>query len=259
MSIVIEQKVGSTRVLQLNHRKSTNPFSEELEDGIKAALARAEDDDSVRAVVVTGGISRSFSAGGDFNEVKNLTGGADVDRWIDRVMDLYTAALKVNKPTIAAIDGFAVGMGFQFAMMFDWRVMAEGAEFHMPELKHGIGCSVGGAILSNVLSLNATRQIIFECEGIDAARALHYGLVDEVVPQAELMARALSVAEKMGNYPEVAFRNTKKSVVENLRQVLCRTAEESKQVHRAAFAARAMQTHFQRILGDGAYAENVAL
>lgn len=258
MNIVLEQNLGAIRILQLNHRKNTNPFSEEMETAIKAALARAEDDSSVRAIVVTGGVGRSFSAGGDFGEVKKLTGGADVDQWIDRVTDLYTAALKVSKPTIAAIDGFAIGMGFQFAMMFDWKVMAEGAEFRMPELKHGIGCSVGGAILSNMLSLNTARQIIFECESIHAQRALHYGLVDEVVPQSELMARAIVVAEKMGNYPEVAFRNTKRSVVKNFCQVLCHTAEESKKVHRAAFAAGAMQSHFQRILSNGDSAENAA-
>jgi carboxymethylproline synthase len=102
-----------------------------------------------------------------------------------------------------------------------------------------------------VLSLNATREIIYNCEGIDAERALHYGLVNEIVPQAELMPKAIAIAEKMGNYPEVAFRNTKRSVVSDLVQVLRRTAEESKKVHRAAFAARAMQAHFHHIIGDG--------
>src|SRR4029078_9600954 len=99
----------------------------------------------VKAVVMTGGVGRSFSAGGDFNEVKNLSGGGDVDRWIDRVTELYVHALRVDKPTVAAIDKYAIGMGFQFALMFDQRVLTEGAEFRMPEARHGIGRSLGAA------------------------------------------------------------------------------------------------------------------
>jgi carboxymethylproline synthase len=251
MGIVIEETIGSVRILQLNHRKSTNPFSEDLEEGIKAALSRAQLDPKIRSVVVTGGNNRSFSAGGDFSEVKNLATNAAVDRWIDRVTELYASALKVDKPTVAAIDGFAIGMGFQFAMMFDWRVMARGAEFQMPELKYGIGCSVGGAILSKLFSLNVTRQIIYACDGIDAERALSYGLVDEIVPPGEAFSQALKMAGKLSDYPDVAFRATKRAVVADLLQTLYQSAEESKKVHRAAFAARAMQSHFNRILGAG--------
>ncbi len=251
MGIVLETTIGSVRILQLNHRKPTNPFSEDLEEGIKAALSRAQQDDNIRSVVVAGGNNRFFSAGGDFNEVKNLSTNAAVDRWIDRVTELYAAALRVDKPTVAAIDGFAIGMGFQFAMMFDWRVMAEGAEFQMPELKYGIGCSVGGAILSKVLSLNVTRQIIYACDGINAERALSYGLADELAPPGQAFPQALRRAEKFGDYPDVAFRATKRAVVADLLKSLYQSAEESKKVHRAAFAARAMQSHFHRILGTG--------
>jgi carboxymethylproline synthase len=251
MTIVIEETIGSVRVLRLNHRKPTNPFSEELEEGIKSVLARAQSDAKIRSVVVTGGDDRSFSAGGDFNEVKNLATNAAVDRWIDRVTDLYASALKVDKPTVAAVDGFAIGMGFQFAMMFDWRVMARGAEFQMPELKYGIGCSVGGAILSKLFSLNVTRQIIYACDSIDAERALSCGIVDELAPSGGALPQAVKVAKKLGDYPDVAFRATKRAVVADLLQTLYQSAEESKKVHRAAFAARAMQAHYHRILGDG--------
>jgi len=253
MELVNETTVAGTRVIEMAHPTGSNPFGVELEDQVKAALRRAETDASVKAVVMTGGVGRSFSAGGDFNEVKNLSGGDDVDRWIDRVTDLYVHALRVDKPTVAAIDKYAIGMGFQFALMFDQRVLTEGAEFRMPELKHGIGCSVGAAILSALVSRNVARQIVLTAQTIGAAKALEYGIANEIVALPILIERALALAAEMASYPEVAFRNTKRSLVAPLIKTLLETAEESKRVHRAAFAARAMQTHFRRVLGDAKY------
>lgn len=257
MDLIAETKMGGTLLIEMTHPTGANPFGVELEDQIKAALHRAQVDPQVQAVVVTGGVGRSFSTGGDFNEVKNLSGGEDVDRWIDRVTALYVSALHVDKPTVAAIDGFAIGMGFQFALMFDHRVMAEQAEFRMPELRHGIGCSMGAAILSGLVSRNVAREIVFACENIEPPKALAYGIVNEVTPAAELIPRALAAATRLASYPEVAFRSTKRSLVAPLIRMLHETAGESKEVHRAAFAARAMQAHFQRVLGDHKYAAPV--
>ncbi|WP_448208539.1 enoyl-CoA hydratase/isomerase family protein [Azospirillum sp. sgz302134] len=250
MSLVIETDAAGIRVIELNHPSRHNPFNERLENDVKAALGRANDDPGVRGVVVTGRAGKSFSAGGDFNEVKNLTGGEDVDRWIDRVTDLYVAALKVDKPMVAAIDGYAIGIGFQFSMMFDWRIMTDGAEFRMPELKHGIGCSMGAAILEHVFSYNVTQDIIYACEPIGPEKALDYRLVREVVRREDLVPRAIGIATMLADYPVTPFRNTKRGLVKGLMETLHRTAEHSKQVHRASFAAKSSQRHFKNILGE---------
>jgi carboxymethylproline synthase len=250
MSTVIERDAGGVRVIELNHANRHNPFSERLEDDIKAALARANGDERVKAVVVCGHDGSSFSAGGDFNEVKNFTGGSDTDRWIDRVTDLYASVLRVEKPTVAAIEGYAIGMGFQFAMMFDWRIMSRAAEFQMPELKHGIGCSVGGTILGHVLSYNVMRDIVFACEPIGPEKALSYQLVREVTASENLVPRAIEVANVLASYPTVPFANTKRTIVAGLMTALYDSAAASKSVHRAAFSARSSQRHFKTILGD---------
>jgi carboxymethylproline synthase len=237
------------RIITLNHPNKHNPFNEELENSIKAALGEADADASVRALVVTGGQGRSFSAGGDFNEVKQLSGGSDVDRWIDRIMDLYTSVLCVSKPTIAAVDGFAIGMGFQFSLMFDWRTASSTSEFRMPELKHGIGCSVGGALLRYMVGFSSMQRIIYECNSISALQAQHYGFVNNIVDQSDLLSAAIDTGRMLAAYPEVSFKATKKAVGSELLDILSKSAAASKEVHRAAFADHCAQHHFANILG----------
>jgi carboxymethylproline synthase len=250
MSTVIERHVGNIRVIEFDHPNKHNPFSEVHENNIKAAFRRANADPTIKGVVVTGHDGRSFSAGGDFNEVKNLRGGDEVDRWIDRVVDLYASALRVEKPMIAAISGYAIGMGFQLAMMFDWRIMSATAEFRMPELKHGIACTVGATILEEVLGHTTAQEIIYACETIGPEKALEYRLVKEVTAQGLLVARAIEVAQMLAAYPEVPFVNTKRSVTSRMLDCLHRAAVASKTAHRAAFAARSSQAHFKNILGE---------
>ncbi|ALK34957.1 enoyl-CoA hydratase/isomerase family protein [Burkholderia plantarii] len=237
------------RVITLDHESRNNPFSAAMEDSIRRALREADQDDTVGAIVVTGGEGRSFSAGGDFNEVKNLTGGDDVDRWIDRVTELYAAVLRVSKPTVAAVDHYAIGMGFQFALMFDWRVVATRAEFRMPELRHGIGCSMGGTILNYVVGFSTMQKIIYECDGIPAARARDFGFVNELVEPPLLLARAKAVARQLAGYPRASWRATKVAVGQGLLDLLHETADRSKAVHRVAFTDRSAQQHFARVLG----------
>jgi carboxymethylproline synthase len=250
MSLVIESNVGCVRVVTLSHQNRNNPFSEDLENSIKRALADANADASVKAIVVTGGPNRSFSAGGDFNEVRQLRGGEEVDRWIDRVTDLYLSVLRVDKPTVAAIDGYAIGMGFQFSMMFDWRVAASTAEFRMPELRHGIGCSVGVAILQHAIGYTAMQEIVFACEGIPAEKAARYGIINQLTGADHLLEEAIARANTLAEYPQVPYRATKHTIVSGMREVLLRSAQSSKEVHRAAFSSRSPHAHFDRILGN---------
>ncbi|MDA0574071.1 enoyl-CoA hydratase/isomerase family protein [Burkholderia gladioli] len=237
------------RVITLAHQSRNNPFSAALEADIRRALRDADQNETVRAIVVTGGEGRSFSAGGDFNEVKNLTGGDDVDRWIDRVTELYASVLRVSKPTVAAVDNYAIGMGFQFSLMFDWRVVSTQAEFRMPELRHGIGCSMGGTILGYVLGFSAMQKIIYECDGISAVRARELGFVNEVIEPEQLLVRAKDVARQLAAYPRASYRATKQAVGQGLLDLLYETAGKSKAVHRVAFTDRSAQKHFARVLG----------
>jgi carboxymethylproline synthase len=250
MSLVLERDVRNVRVITLNHSSPMNPFSCELEDSIKTALARANGDEAVSAIVVTGGAKRAFSVGGDFNEVKLMKGGSEVDCWIDRITELYSSVLFIDKPTVAAIDGYAIGMGFQFALMFDWRQAATSAEFRMPELRHGIGCSVGSAILQHAIGYTAMQEIVFACEPITADEAKAYGIVNRLSTPSELLGDAIARAEDMAAFPQVPYQATKRTIVHSMRNVLLQSADASKHVHKAAFASRSPHAHFARVLGE---------
>ena len=244
-----ENQSENIRLITLDAPNRHNPFSFSLETAIKEAMARAEKDESVRAIILYGGKSRSFSAGGDFNEVKNLKGDTEIEEWIDRVIDLYLSVLNVSKPTIAAVDGYAIGMGFQFSLMFDQRIMSSTAEYIMPELRHGIGCSVGAAILTHTHSFSIMQEIVYQCRNLNAQDCLSYGLVNGIVSSDTLLDKALCIAKNMSEYPKSAFSNTKKAANKSFIEMLEKTRASSKSVHKAAFQSRDAQRHFENILG----------
>lgn len=247
--MIIEQDIDNVRLITLNAPNEHNPFCLSLEVAVKDALKRADQDNSVSAIVVYGGNGRSFSAGGNFNEIKNLNTDNEIENWVDRVIDLYQSVLKVGKPTVAAIDGHAIGMGFQFALMFDQRVMASTAIFCMPELLHGIGCSVGAAILRHTHTVSTMKQIIYQCRKLNAFECEKYQIVDKIVVTENLLHEAIAIAGKMGNYPQTAFKNTKQTVNQPFLKLLEEIRDSSKSVHKAAFLARDAQKHFNNILG----------
>ena len=248
--LVIETLTDGILIIQLNHSNPHNPFNKQLESDLKEALRNGESDDRIRAIVVTGGQSdRSFSAGGDFNEVKMLKGGPEVDAWIDRVIDLYITALLVTKPTVAAVNNHAIGIGFQLALMFDWRVGSHHSMFAMNELKNGISCTLGACILERVLGRNVMTELIIGCERVSAEEAKGLKILNEIVQQEHLLTAAISAATKLSAYPDTSYRNTKKSANSNFVQDLKNVAEASKQAHRVAFASGANLQHFKSILG----------
>ncbi|EQB99267.1 carbapenem biosynthesis protein CpmB [Photorhabdus temperata subsp. temperata M1021] len=190
-----------------------------------------------------------FLSGGDFNEVKNLS-GESVETWIDRVIDLYCTVLKVNKPTVAAVDGYAIGMGFQFSLMFDQRVMSNEAKFIMPELKHGIGCSVGAAILGFTHGHNLMRKIVFECEELSSEVCVKYNIANQVTDKEILLETAIELANSLAKYPKTAYSNTKKFMNKKFIEILEESRKESKLVHKNSFGSRDSQHHFKKVLGE---------
>lgn len=240
---------GPVRVITFNHKSTSNPFSHEMQLAVTEAARDVSCDDSVGAVVFTGGAGRLFSAGGDFNEVKLIQSVEDVDRWIDTFMDMYLALLQIPKPTLAAIEGHAIGIGLQVALMLDWRVMSDSAKISMPELRHGIGGSVGGAILTALYGAESARETMLGALEFNADEALQRRLVQKVVPHDQLMEKTMAFAHDRATFPTAAYKNSKKAINNSLECALRDSITTSKQVHRAAFQEKAMSSHLEDILG----------
>lgn len=169
-----------------------NALSREVRDGLSAAFANFEDDDTARVAVLTGAGDRAFCAGGDLRDM-TATGLAKVPR---DYIPLPGRNMTVDKPWMVAVNGVAAGGGVLYTALADLAVAAENARFVMPEAALG-----RGAPWSVPMSSQVSRKVWFEMavtgEPVDAQRAQAIGLLNDVVPGDRLMARAYELAAKI--------------------------------------------------------------
>lgn len=208
MSIIATDQ-DNIRLLTFNHEKPTNPFSFEMMRSLMEHMHETDRDDDVQAVVLYGGEGRSFSAGGDFKQVIEVGTRDEVTAMLHLIIDVYVSILSVNKPVIAAIDGHAIGFGFQIACLTDYRLATEASKFFMPELKNGIACTLGGVILEYMLGRKIMMDICYDCEKLDIHDCERWGLVNKLV-QDDLLGQAYEKARQYGSYPNETFRSTKR-------------------------------------------------
>src|SRR3954463_14167110 len=176
----------------------------ELEQASRAPSA----DPEVRCVIVTGA-DPAFCSGDDVGEI--MAGPKPVSRAPLPVVYTATpaaiAALECDKPVIAAVNGAAVGWGMELALFADIRIASEKARFGELFVKRGLTCDVGGFYrLPAVVGPAKAAELLFTGDIIDAAEALHIGLVREVAPHAELMDRARALAGRIAANPPLALR-----------------------------------------------------
>lgn len=249
-NLTIERLKNHVLIIQFNHPHYNNPFSQALLETVLHAIRKAEKNSDVKAVIVTGGLNRSFSVGGDFHEVKNFEGNEDVERWLDKIIDLYVGLLQLSKPLIAAIDGYAIGIGFQIALTCDVRIGTDQCKFSMPELKHGIACTLGQYMLEKELGRSKMMRIVYGCETISAEQCLEIGILNKITSRENLLHDAHTTAEKLSGYPTVAMSSTKKVINEGYIRGLLQIAEHTKAAHKAAFKAGHVQEVMKRIVGE---------
>ena len=206
-------------------------------------LAEYAEDDELRCCIVTGAGSRAFSAGGDLrNTDGGGMGGGALSVWNSQPLNIVSG-LEIWKPIIAAINGYAVGAGCMLALACDIRIASENASFSIPEIKLGFPSGMGAPQrLPRLIPFGAALEMLLTGDRIDAQQALQWGLVNRVVPQAELMDTALDLASRIAANPplvvrslkEMAYRSREMSLKEGLRMsaligVLGRNTEDAKE------------------------------
>jgi len=195
VSLVDVERRGAVEVLRLN-RPPVNALGRELLDALFHAAEEAGRDPSARAVVITGG-TRAFSAGADVRELAELAeGGArEFIQHGQRVMDELA---RLNRPTVAAIEGYCLGGGLELALACHVRIAASGAELGLPEIKLGILPGFGGTqrLPRLVGSANAL-ELMLTGDSIAPERALAIGLVSRVVASGEALQAAVELATRI--------------------------------------------------------------
>lgn len=207
---------GSIAVLTLNDHPRRNAMSLEMMDALWLAKEEIEAREEIRVVVVTGN-GESFSAGGNVHDMVDRKGIFDSEdpAWardvnLQRVHQIPRAIYGISAPTIAAVNGYAMGGGCDLALMCDIRIAAESSRFSESFLRVGLLPGDGGAwFLPRVVGLARAMEMALTSEVLDAGQAQRVGLVSRVVPDTELMAVAMDVARTIAKQPPNAARMTK--------------------------------------------------
>jgi enoyl-CoA hydratase/carnithine racemase len=210
---VLAEDRGAVRLLTLNRPKQLNAINSALSAGLKAALSAADADDSVAAVVLTGS-ERAFSAGADMKEAQ--THGDRSHRATVQASSgstaLYEAIMGIDKPVIAAVTGYALGGGCALVMASDLVVAGENAILGYPEVKRGLAATAVSPTLVAQIGRKWASELLLLCENISAARAAEIGLVNRVVPDADVVETAMAMAETLAGFNHDALWMTKRMI-----------------------------------------------
>ncbi len=210
-----EQK-GAIGWIYFDHPERRNAVSLEMWNQLPGAVERLAKDESVRVVVMRGAGEQAFISGADISEFERRRMGGEQTQEYDAEAGRAQAALaSLEKPLVAAIHGFCVGGGLALALMADLRYAADDAVFAIPAARLGLGYRSGGIeTLASTVGMAKAKEIFFTARRFSAEEALQMGLVNQVVPKAELDATVVATAERIAENAPLTIRAVKLSARE---------------------------------------------
>lgn len=211
MSTVLLKKKGSIATLTFSRPEALNAINTDVFVELSARIDEIEKDSGISVVIITGE-GRAFIAGADIAQMRDLS--AVEGRHFGSLGNAVLLRLQnLSQPTIAAINGFALGGGCEIALCCDIRIAAESAKFGQPETGLGIIPGFGGTQrLPRLIGMSKAKELIFTARTIKADEALAIGLVDKVVPNGELMSVAFQLAEQIDKNAQIAVRAAKRVI-----------------------------------------------
>src|SRR5437899_2568413 len=203
---VLYEKKGAIAYVTLNRPKVLNALNRRTWEDLRTAFEDARDDTAVRGVILTGAGDKAFIAGADINELARVTAieGEEASSFGQAVLNLIE---NLGKPVIAAVNGFALGGGCETAMACTLRIAAETAQFGQPEVMLGLVPGGGGTQrLPRLVGKGRALQLILSGDMITAQEAYRIGLVNEIVPAADLITRAEAILKKIASNAPIAVK-----------------------------------------------------
>lgn len=215
---VRKTEADGVEVLVLNH-PPVNALSQGVLDGLERELSRLESESSVRCVVVTGE-GTYFSAGADLKEMATLD-PAHALPLVERAHGIFARLAGLSAPTIAAVNGLAVGGGLELALACDLRIAGESAKFGAPEVQYGLMPAYGGTQrLPRIVGRAKAAELIFTGTMIPAAEGLRIGLVNKLVAAGQELRAARDWAHTIGQRAPRAVRAAKRALREGIERPL---------------------------------------
>ncbi|MFJ2934427.1 enoyl-CoA hydratase/isomerase family protein [Streptomyces sp. NPDC087219] len=211
VNLEVADGVGTIRL----DRPPMNALDIATQDRLRELAQEATDRDDVRAVIIYGG-EKVFAAGADIKEMQVMDHVAMVKR-SRALQDAFTAVARIPKPVVAAVTGYALGGGCELALCADYRIAADNAKLGQPEILLGLIPGAGGTQrLARLVGPSKAKDLIFTGRMVKADEALTLGLVDRVVPAAEVYEQAHAWAAKLAQGPAVALRAAKEAIDQGL-------------------------------------------
>jgi enoyl-CoA hydratase/carnithine racemase len=241
-----EDGIGTIRL----SRPKMNALSAAVQEEIRAAAREASTRNDVRAVIVYGG-ERVFAAGADIKEMAEMS-YPDMVRRSRELQSAFSAVAEIPKPVVAAITGYALGGGCELALCADVRICADNAKLGQPEVLLGVIPGAGGTQrLSRLVGPAKAKDMVFTGRFVDATEALTMGLVDRVVPAADVYATARDWAAQFVNGPSLALRAAKEAMDWGLEADLQTGLEIERQQFAALFATEDRAIGMQSFIESG--------
>ena len=203
---VLFQKEDNIGIIRFNRPHRLNAINQSLLREFIDQLHVAQQDPDVRSVILTGA-GRAFCAGED---LKETSAGKSFTQWtveVDALQDVQRVILGLGKPLIAAVNGYALGGGLEFALSCDIRIAARDAQFGFPETGVGLTVTTAGTkLITQIVGLGKAKELIFTGRFVDAQEALEIGLVNQVVDNDSLMDQAVAMCRSINERSPLALK-----------------------------------------------------
>jgi enoyl-CoA hydratase/carnithine racemase len=213
---VLYEKKDAIAYVTLNRPKVLNALSQRTWEDLRAAFEDARDDAAVRGVILTGAGDKAFIAGADISELAHVT-SVEAEKSSSYGQEVLNLVENLGKPVIAAINGYALGGGCETAMACTIRIAVENAKFGQPEVTLGLIPGGGGTQrLPRLVGKGRALQLILSGGMINAQEAYRIGLVNEVVPAADLITRAEGILKQIFSNAPLAVKYSLEAVNKGL-------------------------------------------
>jgi len=210
---VLISREENIAILTINRPDKYNALNDQVVAEIGAALDELSTDDDVRAIIMTGAGDKAFVSGADIGMLRDLKSSQEVVANSRRGQAMTLKIESLPKPVIAAINGYALGGGLELAIACDIRIAADTAKLGQPEINLGLNPGYGGTQrLPRLVGKGMAKLLILTGDMIDAEEALRIGLVQKVVPLADLMDEAKALAKKLATKPPLTLAACKEAI-----------------------------------------------
>jgi len=206
----VREHVG---VLTINRPKTLNSLNVSTLIALEGALDRLEKNNDVRAIVVTGAGDRAFVAGGDISDLDSRKGLQHYEEFAEVIHRVFRRFEVCDKPTLGAINGWALGGGTELLLALDIRLVAQEAKLGLPEITLGLFPGAGGSQrISRQIPLCMAKELMFTGDQISAADAVRLGLCNRAVPRDQVLAETMKLAQRISEKSPLVLRLLKRAL-----------------------------------------------